>query len=82
FAGICDPAIDALTEKIAQAQTREDLVATAHTLDRAIMAGHYMIPLYYAGQDFVAYKKRIRRPTVTPLYGAVLETWWDDETKE
>lgn len=76
FPGICDPEIDALAKKIAGSETREELVATARALDRKLMAGHYAIPLYYAGKDFVAYWKPLKRPEKTPLYGMVIETWW------
>ncbi|MCC6598195.1 MAG: ABC transporter substrate-binding protein [Alphaproteobacteria bacterium] len=76
FAGICDPAIDAIASNIAQTQTREGLVAHMRALDRVLMSGHYMIPLYYGSVDYMAYWKQITHPDETPLYGAVLETWW------
>lgn len=76
YAGICDPAIDDLSKKIADAQTYDDLTASARALDRVLMAGHYMIPLYYAGEDYIAYRNTIAHPEKTPLYGVVLETWW------
>ena len=47
-------------------------------LDRILIAGHYMVPLYYAGYDRYAYWTPINRPEQTPIYGAVLETWWMD----
>lgn len=81
FAGICEPEIDALANKIAQSKDRQELVDTVHALDRHLIEGHYMIPLYYAGTDYVAYWPPIRRPDVTPLYGMVLETWWMDKAQ-
>jgi ABC-type oligopeptide transport system substrate-binding subunit len=79
YAGICSEAVDEISKSIAFAETREDLVARVHALDRILMAGHYMIPLYYAGRDYVAYRKGVKRPEETPLYGMVLETWWMEE---
>lgn len=79
FAGICHPAVDALAGSIASAKTREDLVTRVHALDRILTHGRYMIPLYYAGQDYVAYWPPVKRPDQTPLYGMVLETWWMDQ---
>ncbi len=79
YAGICDPAIDSLSQDIAFAQTREDLVAKVRELDRLLLAGHYMVPLYYSGKDFVAYWKDIKRPGQIPLYGMVQETWWMED---
>ena len=55
YPGIKDPVIDVLAEAIPAAATREDLVASVHALDRVLMAGHYTVPLYYAGADRVAY---------------------------
>lgn len=76
YAGVASPAIDALAAGIAQAEKREYLVARAHALDRALMWGHYMIPLQYLGRDLVAHTADIRRPKIVPIYGIVTETWW------
>ncbi len=76
FPGICQPAIDALAQGIANAKDREDLVAHAHALDRILSWNYYTIPLYYAGEDYVSYRNFIRHPDKTPLYGMVIETWW------
>ncbi|MEZ5918940.1 MAG: extracellular solute-binding protein [Alphaproteobacteria bacterium] len=78
FAGVCDPAIDLLAGAIASTHTREELVASVRALDRILISGHYMIPLYYSGKDYVAYWNPIHHPQKTPLYGMVLETWWMD----
>lgn len=77
YAGICVPAIDSIAGQIATATSYDDLVAHVRALDRVLRAGHYMIPLYYPGADFVARRKTIHRPETVPLYGMVVETWWD-----
>lgn len=76
YAGICDKNIDLLSKSVAGAKTREDLVARVQALDAALMAGSYMIPLYYNPQDYVAYRTDLAHPDAMPLYGTVLETWW------
>ncbi len=78
FPGICDEAIDAISLDIAATQKREDLLTHMHALDRLLTHGHYMVPLYYAGTDQIAYSSFIKRPNKTPLYGLVQETWWMD----
>lgn len=78
YAGICDSAIDSISAGIAAAKDREALVAHVRALDRLLLWGHYMVPLYYPGVDFVAYSKDLRHPQTTPLYGMVLETWWEN----
>lgn len=76
YAGICNPAIDALSKQIAMSRTREELETNVHALDRALTWGWYMIPLYYAGVDDVAYRNTLAHPPKTPVYGFVFETWW------
>ncbi|MCB1721785.1 MAG: ABC transporter substrate-binding protein [Rhodospirillales bacterium] len=76
YAGICDPEIDRLAAQVAQTASRGELVETMRALDAKLLAGHYIIPLFYIGKDFVAYKTTIKRPEITPLYGMVTETWW------
>lgn len=76
YAGVCDPEIDRLSQNIATAATREELVGMVRALDARLMQGHYMIPLYYNPQDYVAYWPPVSRPATVPLYGLVIETWW------
>lgn len=76
YAGVQNPAIDALAGSLASAKTREELVAHTRALDRALMWGYYTIPLYHIGRDLAAYRKDIHHPSNIPLYGLVIETWW------
>ena len=76
YAGVKDKNIDKLADAIARAKTREELVKRTKKLDRALLEGYYTIPLYYLGYDMIAYKKQLKAPNKTPLYGTVIETWW------
>jgi microcin C transport system substrate-binding protein len=78
YAGICNPAVDALAGSIASSTSREDLVTRVHALDRILTHGYYMVPISYNGVDYVGYWKPVQRPLKTPLYGMVIETWWMD----
>ena len=42
--GICDPAVDALVERIVMAQDRETLTTAARALDRVLLWRWYMVP--------------------------------------
>ncbi len=79
FPGICTDEIDRLTHQIAASTDRDSLVKTVKALDAQLMTGHYMIPLFYSGADHYAYWQPIKHPENTPIYGAVLETWWMDQ---
>jgi microcin C transport system substrate-binding protein len=79
YAGIKNPAIDALADSIGRSTDRETLVARCHAIDRALMYGYYMIPLFYFGADMVAHTTDIHRPGTTPASGMVLESWWHQD---
>ncbi|MFD1624799.1 extracellular solute-binding protein [Azospirillum griseum] len=81
LAGIRDPAVDAIAQSIAEATTRADLVARVHALDRVLMWGQYMVPLFYSPVDRLAHWSHLRRPAVTPLYGPLIESWWVDPAR-
>lgn len=77
YPGICDPVIDALAKAIPAARTRAELVAATRALDRLLMAGHYVVPFYYLGADQIAsWATKLDHPSVTPVYGPILESWW------
>ncbi len=76
YAGVSHPAVDMLADSIARSEKREELVSRCRALDRVLMHGHYMIPLFYTGRDLVMHATDIRRPEVTPTYGIVLESLW------
>lgn len=78
YAGICAPEIDALSQSIAAAKTRDDLVGRVKKLDARLMKGAYMIPLYYNPNDYVAFWRPLKHPETMPIYGTVIETWWMD----
>ncbi len=75
-AGVRDPVVDALVERLISVSRTQDLVTTARALDRVLFHGHYLVPLHGDTRDRIAYWGDLRRPQVTPLYGPVLEAWW------
>ncbi len=81
YPGIEDPAVDALIQRLTGAPTRHDLVTAARALDRVLLSGDHVLPLYHATGDRLAYWDRFGRPATTPLYGYRLETWWQDAEK-
>ena len=80
YAGIKDPVVDELVVRIAGARDRDSLVVAARALDRVLLWGHYVIPLFYLKNDKVAYWNHLRRPEVTPIYGTAIDLWWDEGT--
>ncbi|RDV04456.1 extracellular solute-binding protein [Undibacter mobilis] len=82
LAGIADPAVDALVEKIVAAATREDLIAACKALDRLIRAGRYWIPQWYLASHRIAYWDVFGRPARQPRYDrGIPDIWWAAEKK-
>jgi microcin C transport system substrate-binding protein len=82
IAGIADPAIDALIERLGRAKTRAELVVACRALDRVLRAGHYWVPMWYKPSDWVAYWDQFSRPETKPRYSSGAPgTWWYDAEK-
>ncbi|CUX13429.1 extracellular solute-binding protein [Agrobacterium deltaense] len=77
YAGAANPDIDRMIEVLLQARSTEDFQAAVRGYDRLLVAGHYVIPLYYIGAQWVARWKYIDRPDMTPISGNQKQTWWD-----
>lgn len=81
-AGISDPAIDALVDRIIAAADRPTMVAACKALDRVIRAGRYWVPHWYKGSHWIAYWDVFNRPPKKPRYArGIPETWWYDTDK-
>jgi len=82
LAGVADPVIDDLIDKIIAADSRPALVAACRALDRVFRAGRYWIAMWHKPSHWVAYWDVFGRPPTKPPYGrGVLETWWHDPDK-
>ncbi len=82
LAGIQNPAVDYLIEKIIAAVNRTELVTAVHALDRVLMWNHYMIPQWYKGVHNIAYWNKFERPKQKPKFSlGLLDTWWYNANK-
>ena len=82
YPGIDSPAVDALIEKLISAKNREELTTAIHALDRVLLWGHYVVPLYHSNKDRIAYWDFFEYPEKIPLYGIVIESWWINTDKQ
>lgn len=76
FAGARSPAADAMIDALLAAREETDFVAAVRALDRVLLAGRYVVPLYHTPAQWVAYASRLAHPEAQSLYGFELETWW------
>ncbi len=76
LAGIKDPVIDALIDKVVHARTRQELVNRVRALDRVLQWGFYVLPHWHISTFRIAYWNKFEQPETHPLYGLGLMTWW------
>jgi peptide/nickel transport system substrate-binding protein len=76
YMGVKSKAIDAMIAAMIAAHTREELVAAARSLDRILMSGSFVVPLFYLPKLWVARWPWIARPGKAPLTGYAIESWW------
>ena len=69
YMGADNPAIDAVIDAMLEADERDDFVAAVRALDRLLIAGRYIVPLYHAPGQWLARWSHIERPADTSLYG-------------
>jgi len=82
LAGISDPVIDALINKIIAADSRTSLRTACRVLDRVIRTGRYWVPHWYKASHWLAYWDVFGRPAIKPRYArGIPETWWYDQEK-
>ena len=84
LAGISNPAIDALIEKILGAENRADLTVACRAFDRVFRAGRYWVPQWYRTNHPIAYWDQFGHPEKLPRYAqgtGAPEIWWFDASK-
>ena len=81
YMGAKNPAVDAMIAALLEARSRPDFVDAVRALDRALMSGFYVIPVYNVREQWIARWNRIERPEATALTGYLPETWWQRPPK-
>lgn len=81
YMGMRSPAADAMIAALLNARDRGTFVAAVRALDRVLMSGIYVIPLYHLPTQWVARWSSLRHPRTTSLSGYLPETWWREPAK-
>lgn len=79
YAGVKSAAADAMIKAMLEAKTSEQFVSTVRALDRVLLSGDYVIPLFHTPVDWVAHWKDFHYPENTPLFGYNIDTWWTEK---
>lgn len=81
YVGAKSPAADAMMEAMLAAETEEDFVSSVRALDRVLLSGDYVIPLFYVPKQWIAHWARLKHPGKPPVFGwaAAIDCWWIEE---
>ena len=83
FAGVQNPAADAMIAAMLKAATQEEFVSAVRALDRVLLSGDYAIPLFHVPREWIAHWARLKHPAKTPVFAYSIppDTWWIEEPK-
>jgi peptide/nickel transport system substrate-binding protein len=80
--GVQSEAIDTMIERILTSESQEDFIAASQALDRLLMAGRFVIPIYQWNVSRIAHASDLRFPETLPLFGDwpgwQPDVWWHD----
>jgi peptide/nickel transport system substrate-binding protein len=76
YAGARSPAADALIDALLAAESRADFVSAVRALDRVLLSGFYVVPLFHVADYWLASDAALKHPSTMPLLGVSIDTWW------
>jgi peptide/nickel transport system substrate-binding protein len=76
YMGVRSKAIDFMIGELLRAREREEFVSAVRALDRLLISGFYVVPLFHLPDQWVARWTSIEYPKTTPLFGYLPEAWW------
>ena len=79
--GVKSAAVDALIDALLAARGHEDFVSAVRAYDRVLLSGFYIVPLFHAPDQWMAWSTRLTRPDRLPqaagqYFYPTLDTWW------
>lgn len=81
-AGYCSEAIDALGDRIADAESYEEMAALVKAADRIMRHEYFIVPVWYLGRNWVAYFDMFEHPETLPEFDlGHLDYWWFNADK-
>jgi peptide/nickel transport system substrate-binding protein len=81
FAGIKNPQIDKAIDALLAAKDQNTFISSVRSLDRLLLAGDYVIPLFHLKGQWLAHRAYLAHPEKASFYGSLLDFWWDKRTE-
>jgi peptide/nickel transport system substrate-binding protein len=76
YMGVKSAAVDAMIAAMLETRERTDFVAAVRALDRVLMSGFFVIPVFNVPAQWLGRWTRVERPRRSALIGNLPETWW------
>ncbi len=76
YMGVADQSIDKLIDEMVKAPTGEAFIASVRAVDRVLVSGFYILPLYHASGQWLARWSHIKFAPTTSNYGFRAEAAW------
>jgi peptide/nickel transport system substrate-binding protein len=76
YAGVKSPAIDAVIKALLAQRDRDAFVSHVRLLDRLLMSGFYVVPLFFVPELWLARASDVGRPQRTAAYSLTPEAFW------
>ena len=76
YSGINDQNIDNMIDNMIASKTKEDFIAATRSLDRLLISGHYVIPLFHWPHQWVATSNKVSQPATLSLDGYKINSWF------
>jgi peptide/nickel transport system substrate-binding protein len=78
--GVNSPAVEAMIAAMLKAPDADEFTAATKALDRVLITGRYVVPIWYSDLSRLAYSADLKYPEKLPLYGDWIgflpDTWW------
>jgi peptide/nickel transport system substrate-binding protein len=81
YMGVHSAAVDATIAALLHARAHDEFIDAVRALDRVLISGCYVVPLFYLPDQWVARRTYIEHPAHTSLFGYLPETWWHQPAK-
>ena len=81
YVGVNEPVVDYLVEAAEAAESLSDLVAASRALDRVMMWGYYLIPVYAYDARRTVYWDKFGSPPQPSYRPAFPDGWWYEKDK-
>jgi microcin C transport system substrate-binding protein len=81
-AGYCSEAFEELSKFVVDAESYDEMAAGVRAIDRLLRYDYFVVPVWYLGQNWVAYYDFYEYPDNLPEFGlGHLDYWWFNQEK-